>query len=370
VIKGTHKATGEVCAVKQITGRTMKYDAILREVSILRRVGGSHPNVIGYRGYYTRGDDHFIVLEAATGGELFEKVIDSGSLGEAYSRHLFVQMLAGVQHMHGQGVAHRDLKLENVMLDGAGVPKWVDFGLAHVYRAKGGGGFQREMLRVFCGSRSYCPPEVLAGVPYDGFAADIWSLGVCLFAMVTGFFPLEEAGRRDWRYPRVARAQLAGESTTRKIFEFYKKECHLPPSLVELLDSMLILDPRARATLANVASSAWLEVPTTRDAGAMLSASFLSSGVVAATPVTGPHASNVSRDLIGDLIELDLDAIDIVHRCGGGHSAATGASSAQSSAPLALPLELDGAEQALLPRAVHRVQPLLVQPLAYRWHRT
>jgi serine/threonine protein kinase len=108
----------------------------------------------------------------------------------------FDKQVSGVLFMHQCGVTHRDLKLENLLLDKPdGIVKICDFGLAHVYQPVGDGTFAPVRLTRCCGTKSYTPPEVLAGLPYCGYLCDVWSLGVCLFAMCAGFFPLEVVSR-------------------------------------------------------------------------------------------------------------------------------------------------------------------------------
>ena len=108
------------------------------------------------------------MLELCTGGELFAQVERDGALPEARSRRYFTGIAAGVAHLHSCGVCHRDLKLENVLLGGpsADEPKICDLGLAHVFkRTADGRGFDNVALSQWCGSRSYCPPEVTAPRP-------------------------------------------------------------------------------------------------------------------------------------------------------------------------------------------------------------
>ena len=197
--------TGQAAAVKVIDTRRMRLEAIRKECSILE--GLVHNNVITLLGHgsgrKSSGQAHlyFIFMEVASGGELFDQVIDRGAnaMSEATGRKFMSQLLAGVHHCHSRGVAHRDLKLENVLLTKDGVVKVIDFGLSHIYAKGGDGEFDRSvLLKEMCGSKSYAAPEVLSGVGYDGFLADVWSLGVCLFAMLSGFFPLDEASPNDW----------------------------------------------------------------------------------------------------------------------------------------------------------------------------
>ena len=182
--------TGQAAAVKVIDTRRMRLEAIRKECSILE--GLVHTNVITLLGHgsgrKSSGQAHlyFIFMEVASGGELFDQVIDRGAMSEATGRKFMSQLLAGVHHCHSRGVAHRDLKLENVLLTKDGVVKVIDFGLSHIYAKGGDGEFDRSvLLKEMCGSKSYAAPEVLSGVGYDGFLADVWSLGVCLFAMLS-----------------------------------------------------------------------------------------------------------------------------------------------------------------------------------------
>ena len=170
-------------------------------------------------------------------------------------------MLDGVAYCHLAGVAHRDLKLENVLLNEQGALKLIDFGLSHVYpRLADGVTIDRSRpLKDVCGSKSYAAPEVLASRGYDGFAADMWSLGVCLFAMLAGFFPLDEASSNDWRFAKLVEAQRQGRSTTAIVFGWYKRTCrHLTPEVIHMLDGLLTLDPSKRLSMEQTRAHPWV----------------------------------------------------------------------------------------------------------------
>ena len=200
-------------------------------------------------------------------------------MAEVVAAPLIAQVLCALQHAHTLGVAHRDLKLENVLLaapwDAAAVAagevplvKLIDWGLAHQHALRADGSVVAEVLRSRCGSRSYMAPEVASrGATnrdgkegYNGFKADVWSLGVSLFAMLHGFFPFEHADpSQDWRARHAMAAQRRGESTVAKIFSFYPdKKCRLSRPLHALLDKMLKFEPSERIDLAAVARSPWL----------------------------------------------------------------------------------------------------------------
>lgn len=258
------KRSNEKLAVKLIDMRKMRADAIKKECQILETL--DHPNVISVKGHGP-GHDHykhlyFIFMELAGGGELFDQVIDRGSnaMPESAARTFFCQMLDGVAYCHLAGVAHRDLKLENVLLNSEGTVKLIDFGLSHVYPRTPDGIIDRtKHLRDVCGSKSYAAPEVLAAKGYDGFAADMWSLGVCLFAMLSGFFPLDEASQNDWRYAKLVEGQQKGRSTVQSVYGWYKRSAsHLSREVVALLDQLLMVDPHKRLTMEATREHPWV----------------------------------------------------------------------------------------------------------------
>jgi len=265
VMLARHAESGEHVAVKMMV--TNSPNAVMREIHAMR-VAGTHEHVCGLRACFVSSDGRrfSLVLDLCTGGELCALVNRYGALAEGDTWRFFRGMLAGVRHLHSMGIVHRDIKLENVLLGGPEqlTPKICDFGLAHIYqRTADGLSFENVSLTQWCGSRSYCPPEIMACMPYEGFRADLWSLAVALFAMVSGFFPFEEATQRDWRFSRLAVLQLrggpTGESTTACIYGFYSRPCPLSPALVELLDAMLMLQPGRRMPLDDVATSAWVQ---------------------------------------------------------------------------------------------------------------
>ena len=120
VVRGRDTTNGEIVAIKELpAGTERKHSAVVREVAILRRLsdgGKAHPHIVGFRGYFERADTHYVVMEACMGGELFDKVTGGEVLCEEDGGALFAQLVAGLQHAHACGVAHRDLKLENVLL--------------------------------------------------------------------------------------------------------------------------------------------------------------------------------------------------------------------------------------------------------------
>ncbi|KAG5405877.1 hypothetical protein IGI04_011996 [Brassica rapa subsp. trilocularis] len=130
----------------------------------------------------------YMVMECVMGGELFDRIVSKGKLSETEGRKMFQQLIDGISYCHSKGVFHRDLKLENVLLDTNGHIKITDFGLSALpqhFRDDG-------LLHTTCGSPNYVAPEVLANRGYDGAASDIWSCGVILYVILTGCLPFDD----------------------------------------------------------------------------------------------------------------------------------------------------------------------------------
>mmetsp|Transcript_40591 Transcript_40591/g.131395 ORF Transcript_40591/g.131395 Transcript_40591/m.131395 type:complete len:406 (-) Transcript_40591:267-1484(-) len=321
-------ATKQPLAVKIIDTRRMRLEAIRRECHMMEQL--DHPNVIKVLGHGTgrasTGQQHlyFIFMECASGGELFDQVIDRGAnaMPEEVARGFMRGLLAGVQHCHEHGIAHRDLKLENVLLTREGTVKVIDFGLSHQYQRGADGAFDRSApLTDMCGSKSYAAPEVLSGRGYDGFAADVWSLGVSLFAMLSGFFPLDEATSKDWRYTKMAEGQRRGKSTTALVYGWYKRStAHLSGDVVALLDSMLAIDPAKRRTLPEVLKHPWMVGAQPMQLGGPAKQPWLleaNQGSYNAHELVGADAEGpvwrsaiVTGPGVQDLLDYDDDAMD------------------------------------------------------------
>jgi serine/threonine-protein kinase GIN4 len=124
-------------------------------------------------------------LEYLQGGELFDLVTERQKLSEPEAVRIFSQILSGVSFCHLLGICHRDLKLENIILDKNVNAKIADFGMA-IRQPTG------RLLRTSCGSPHYAAPEVVSGNCYDGFKSDMWSCGVILFAILTGHLPFDD----------------------------------------------------------------------------------------------------------------------------------------------------------------------------------
>uniref|UniRef100_A0A7S3FBI3 Protein kinase domain-containing protein n=1 Tax=Haptolina ericina TaxID=156174 RepID=A0A7S3FBI3_9EUKA len=268
-------------AVKVISAERMRLESLSREASILKRLSrAGHPSAVRFYGWFSPGSkkvstdatgpeltnlevSHCLVMDRLSGGELFEYVLARKGLSEREAAPFLRQIAEGLAHAHSLGVAHRDLKLENVLISaspsGDDICKVCDFGLAYRYEVDGSGKVLKgRPLTETCGSKSYAAPEVLEGRGYDGFDADVWSCGICLFAMLAGFFPLDEATGADWRFERVKLATQHRQSATRTIFSFYDRPCQLSSQVVDMIDGMILVQPNRRLKTEDVLQSMWV----------------------------------------------------------------------------------------------------------------
>ncbi|KAJ5325871.1 uncharacterized protein MYU51_001099 [Penicillium brevicompactum] len=155
---------------------------IEREVVIMKLI--EHPNVISLYDVWENRGELYLVLEYVEGGELFDYVSQNGPLAEEEAVRLFRQIIAALGYCHRFNICHRDLKPENILLDGNHNVKLADFGMAALQPAG-------HWLNTSCGSPHYAAPEIIYGRKYRGDKADMWSCGIILYALLTGYLPFD-----------------------------------------------------------------------------------------------------------------------------------------------------------------------------------
>ena len=146
-----------------------------------------HPNIIRFKEVVLTPTHLAIVMEYAAGGELFERICEAGRFHEDEARYFFQQLVCGVSFCHAMNICHRDLKLENTLLDGSPAPrlKICDFGYSK-------SSVLHSRPKSTVGTPAYIAPEVLSRREYDGKHADVWSCGVTLYVMLVGAYPFED----------------------------------------------------------------------------------------------------------------------------------------------------------------------------------
>ncbi|CAN1341107.1 CBL-interacting serine/threonine-protein kinase 8 [Linum perenne] len=217
--------TGESVAMKVLDRSTIfkhkMVDQIKREISIMKLV--RHPNVV----------------------RLHE--VHHGRLSEAEARRYFQQLIDGVDYCHSKGVYHRDLKPENLLLDSQGNLKISDFGLSALPPPG------VTLLRTTCGTPNYVAPEVLSHKGYNGAVADVWSCGVILYVLITGYLPFDEL-----------------DLTT--LYSKFSCPPWFPVTAKTLIHRILDPNPQTRITIEEIRDDEWFKknyvpvrVPETED---------------------------------------------------------------------------------------------------------
>ncbi|KFO97693.1 Ribosomal protein S6 kinase alpha-3, partial [Calypte anna] len=243
-----HKASNMEYAVKIID--KSKRDPT-EEIEILLRYG-QHPNIITLKDVYDDGKYVYVVTELMKGGELLDKILRQKFFSEREASAVLFTITKTVEYLHAQGVVHRDLKPSNILyVDESGNPESIricDFGFAKQLRAENG------LLMTPCYTANFVAPEVLKRQGYDA-ACDIWSLGVLLYTMLTGYTPFAN-GPDDTPEEILARIGSGKFSLSGGYWNTVSETAKA--SRFDLVSKMLHVDPHQRLTAAQVLSHPWI----------------------------------------------------------------------------------------------------------------
>lgn len=272
---------GGLVAVKLIPRvQAVRNGRLAREVVLQRKLGQLHPCVTALRDVRLTESHVCLVVDYANGGELFESlrqrlVRGEGPFPEAIARFLFIQVVAGVSFCHALGVCHRDLKLENILLDHPGTlppvghilpntrVKLCDFGAAK--------SSAESRPKSFVGTTGYIAPEVLralqmsatteqTGMAYDGRVADLFGLGVALYVLLVGAYPFE-TGKNTESTSVPGTCEAWSVSTSRRImrgdFMPVPPRFGVSDECMSVLQGLMDPDPAKRLTIKQLRDSAW-----------------------------------------------------------------------------------------------------------------
>ncbi|CAK7268786.1 serine/threonine protein kinase [Sporothrix epigloea] len=207
------KSTGRRVVIKYVTKKRILVDTWTRDrrlgtvpleihvLDYLRRDGLRHPNIVEMEDFFEDDINYYIEMKphGLPGMDLFDYIELRTNMEESECRNIFVQVAQAVHHLHAKAlVVHRDIKDENIILDGEGNIKLIDFGSAAYIKS---GPFD-----VFVGTIDYAAPEVLGGKPYKGKEQDVWALGILLYTIIykeNPFYSIDEIMDRDLRVPYV-----------------------------------------------------------------------------------------------------------------------------------------------------------------------
>ncbi|KFK30567.1 hypothetical protein AALP_AA7G278600 [Arabis alpina] len=236
------KANDEFYAVKYIE-RGIKIDEhVQREIINHRDL--KHQNIIRFKEVFVTPTHLAIVMEYAAGGELFERICNAGRFSEDEARYYFKQLISGVSYCHTMQICHRDLKLENTLLDGSSSSqlKICDFGYSK-------SSVLHSQPKSTVGTPAYVAPEVLSRKEYNGKIADVWSCGVTLYVMLVGAYPFEDP--EDPRNIRKTIQRILSVHYTIPDYVRISSECK------SLLSRIFVADPDKRITIPEIEEHPW-----------------------------------------------------------------------------------------------------------------
>ncbi|CAG8609104.1 6632_t:CDS:10 [Ambispora leptoticha] len=241
---GMHVDTGEEVAIKLIRKESVdsqsRLQKIEREIGVLRNV--MHPNIVRLYDVFETEKYIGIILEYASGGELFDHILAHRYLKERDACRLFAQLISGVNYLHQKNIVHRDLKLVSPNNNNE-----TYFGFANQFDSA-----KDDLMATSCGSPCYAAPElVISEGLYVGSAVDIWSCGVILYAMLSGYLPFDD----DPLNPDGDNINLLYKYiiNTPLVFPDY-----VSPDARDLLRKMLVPDPAKRCDMRAIMSHRWL----------------------------------------------------------------------------------------------------------------
>jgi MAP/microtubule affinity-regulating kinase len=224
-----HELIGKEVAIKIIDKTQMNTSSLqklYREVKIMKCL--DHPNIVKLFEVIQTEKTLYLVMEYASGGEVFDYLVAHGRMKEKEARAKFRQIVSAVQYLHQKHIVHRDLKAENLLLDADMNIKIADFGFSNEF-------VPGSKLDTFCGSPPYAAPELFQGKKYDGPEVDVWSLGVILYTLVSGSLPFDGQNLKELR-ERVLRGK-------------YRIPFYMSTDCENLLKKFLVLNPLKRSSL-------------------------------------------------------------------------------------------------------------------------
>ncbi|XP_053701941.1 MAP/microtubule affinity-regulating kinase 3a isoform X16 [Synchiropus splendidus] len=233
-----HILTGREVAIKIIDKTQLNPNSLqklFREVRIMKIL--NHPNIVKLFEVIETERTLYLVMEYASGGEVFDYLVAHGRMKEKEARAKFRQIVSAVQYCHQKHIVHRDLKAENLLLDADMNIKIADFGFSNEFTLG-------NKLDTFCGSPPYAAPELFQGKKYDGPEVDVWSLGVILYTLVSGSLPFDGQNLKELR-ERVLRGK-------------YRIPFYMSTDCENLLKRFLVLNPSKRGTLEQIMKDRWI----------------------------------------------------------------------------------------------------------------
>ncbi|KAF4669839.1 hypothetical protein FOL46_001172 [Perkinsus olseni] len=173
-----------------LVGSTTRRRNVMREIHVMKKI--SHPNIVQFIETFDTPKKIYLILEHIAGGCLNEFVerLPGNKVDDATAKKFMAQICEGVRYCHSKRIVHRDLKLENILLEGRDRIKIIDFGFSTSVP-------EGQNVKIFCGTPSYMCPQLVRGGEYNGFKADMWALGVIVYLLLLGSFPFRANTQKE-----------------------------------------------------------------------------------------------------------------------------------------------------------------------------
>lgn len=226
----------------------------LKEVAVMQHLSnaGGHSNVLSLEEVVKDDVAIYLVMPYCDGGELFGVVHMQGKFSETDARPLFKQVLSGMDFLRQMRICHRDMSLENLLVNKRQIVLVIDYGMS-LLCPEDPDGYRRALLtpQGTCGKENYIAPEVVLNNAFDGFAVDVWACGIILFIMLTGFPPFTVAHVMDERFQVIAVQRRLGDLVR-------AWNLSLSPAAVSLIQSCLVNNPFERPAVTSLLNHPWV----------------------------------------------------------------------------------------------------------------
>ncbi len=234
-----HVLSGQIVAIKSFNKKKniFSISKIKNEVKIMSKLR-KHNNIVKLFELFETEDHYCLVMENIVGGNLLNAINKMNKIPENLAKIIFKQLIKTLQYIHSNGIVHRDIKPDNILLDLDNTIKICDFGVSKIIS-------EGQLIRDSCGTPAFVAPEILLDYPYDPFPTDIWSSGVVLYAMTTGFFPF-----RGVNETQLHKSILNG---------IFPKPKDISNDLNDLLSKILNINPKKRISLEDILLHPWFK---------------------------------------------------------------------------------------------------------------